>query len=157
LFTLRYHVARFDKTGNLLLIMIRLWPRFLLCCALPAIGWAAPASVPDRYGEVVTAPTYTALNQAETAQHIGEYGAVSGRVHSVAIKREQTYINFGEDWKTDFTVYVPKATMKKMTPEALALLAHRNVRVRGYIYDYNGPCITLLNPDQLEILDAPTE
>jgi len=147
-------ISEFAATINRLLPMTQRWFYILVCCALPATGGAQSL---DRYAEVVKQPTYRPLHHTETAGHIGEYGAVSGRVHKVTVKRTHAYVNFGADWKNDFTIYIPKDTLAVMGAGEITALQGRSVRVYGYIHSYYGPRITLLEPDKLEVIDATDE
>ena len=80
---------------------------------------------------------------------------IEGRVRQVAPRSRRIYVNFGEDWRTDFTA---GAALKAagFSAEALAAikaLEGRRVRVRGWIERRNGPYIELLHPHQIEAVD----
>jgi hypothetical protein len=78
-------------------------------------------------------------------------------VQKVASSGGRTYLNFGADWKRDFTATVPPGLMRAK-PEAqklLQALEGRSVRVRGWIERRNGPLIELSSLDEIEVLDAP--
>jgi len=77
---------------------------------------------------------------------------VEGVVLEVAAVRERVYLNFGVDYRTDFTVVVDEDALPAFAPEALEALAGRRVRVRGWIDDYNGPMIAVTHPEQIEVL-----
>lgn len=82
---------------------------------------------------------------------------VQGRVESVTLKKDNLYINFGKDWKSDFTIGVPADLQRTLTRQGLSLqsLAGKTVRVRGWVRYYNGPFIGLETASQLEILPPP--
>lgn len=90
----------------------------------------------------------------------GTYQLVEGVVRDVAKIRGRIYINFGEDWRTDFTVTVAPAEAKlfkvgawrKLTGRTPALVGAK-VRVRGFLSRYNGPGVTIAVPEQIELLD----
>lgn len=90
----------------------------------------------------------------------GTYQLVEGVVQGVTKVRGRIYINFGADWRTDFTVTVAPTEAKlfmvgawgKLTGEDPALVGAK-VRVRGFLSRYNGPGITIAVPEQIEFLD----
>lgn len=87
----------------------------------------------------------------EAAQYVGAWRAVYGTVQQVALRREMGYLNFGEDYKTDFTLMIPPEVLKTKPPEFWQSLQGASVTARGMVYLYNGPAITLFNPDMLHI------
>jgi hypothetical protein len=67
----------------------------------------------------------------------------------------RAYLNFGPDYKTDFTVTIAPTEMRlfrraKIDPRELT---GRTVRVRGWLGSYNGPEMELLTPSVLELLN----
>lgn len=80
------------------------------------------------------------------------YYLVRGTVKDVARVRGTTYLNFGADWRTDFTVMVDAAA-RRLFEEAgldLAALEGREVLARGWIRSRNGPMIEATHPEQLQ-------
>ena len=98
---------------------------------------------------------------ASAAQRAGKIGRrargfqiVEGRVLKVAITRRRTYLNFGRDWKRDFTIVV-EARFRRAFPERgkrLKKLEGKRVRVRGWLRWRNGPMLTATHPEQIEVL-----
>lgn len=86
---------------------------------------------------------------------LDSFQLVEGRVREVFSARRNTYLNFGEDWREDFSLQVSAEALKQFEEEGLdlAALAGRRVRVRGWIEAYNGPLIRVTHPEQLEILE----
>lgn len=90
------------------------------------------------------------------AQHVGEIRLVSGRVHGVTrLGSGRTYINFGPDWRSDFTIMIAEDDIRLFDDEAwtAASLERKRVRVRGRIVETNGPMIRLDHPERLEVLE----
>ena len=83
------------------------------------------------------------------------YQVVEGVVANVARVRGATYLNFGVDWRTDFTVTVPSAAVATefSSRETLTALEGKRIRVRGWIEQRNGPQIEVTHPDAIEILE----
>ncbi|MGF1623146.1 MAG: thermonuclease family protein [Rhodomicrobiaceae bacterium] len=93
------------------------------------------------------------------------YEIVEGRVSNVAQIKGRTYINFGDNWRRDFTAFIPsrrgqdfqsadgQADGETVDQVELKTLKGRHIRVRGWLKNYNGPSITVTHPEQIEILD----
>jgi endonuclease YncB( thermonuclease family) len=100
-------------------------------------------------------PFYRVRDARDVARDIGGFQVVEGRVIGVAARTKRTYINFGADWRSDFTVSV-LARARRLFRAAgldLAQLEGRRIRVRGWVKSYNGPMIEASHPEQIEILD----
>lgn len=93
-------------------------------------------------------------NPYETRRDIDTYQIVEGRVVSAVIIKGGAYLNFGQDWRTDFTFSISPADRKQFERNGIDLagLASRRVRGRGWVTLRNGPLIELTHPEQLEIL-----
>lgn len=102
-------------------------------------------------------PEYAVLNADQVDLKNPQFRIIEGRVFNTATKNNEIFINFGSDWRKDFTIGVPIEARKNLSKAGLDAmrLAHKKVRVRGYIEDRNGPFITLDHPEQIEILDGP--
>lgn len=83
---------------------------------------------------------------------IGTFQIVEGKVTKAAKVRGRYYLNFGTDFRSDFTATIaPDAaslfTRAKLDP---LTLEGENIRVRGYLRDFRGPEIELSHPEQIE-------
>lgn len=102
-------------------------------------------------------PDY-AIRPAEDASllsSIGLYELVEGRVVSVGHGTRMIFLDFGQDYRRDFTVMItPKVAeglvAASFPPDALV---GRRVRVRGVIEEGGGPAIRLNNAAELEVRD----
>ena len=99
-------------------------------------------------------PFYAVRAAAAAGRHIGGFELVEGRVREVAIVRGRAYLNFGADWREDFTVTLAPAVRRRFEAEGVAPAAYRGriVRVRGWIKSYNGPMIEATHPEQIEVI-----
>jgi len=90
------------------------------------------------------------------AQDVDSFQIVQGLIISSAQVRGQTYLNFGSDYKTDFTVSIARKHRKKFETAGINLtdLDGARVRVRGWVELYNGPVIWLDHADTFEFVDA---
>lgn len=114
-------------------------------------------------------PFYAIRTTDQLERHAGPAGhfhLIEGRVTSVAHFRDQSYINFGADYKTDFTIAIDARDRKRFgtgddpdrdkgrVGEAwLSGLEGKQVRVRGWLFFRNGPMVKLTHPEQIELLD----
>lgn len=93
------------------------------------------------------------------AQRLDSAQIIEGRVVSTGAARDgRVFVNFGLDWRTDFTAMADAEAAQRFAARDLDLLALEGavIRVRGWLFDLNGPSIVLDHPAQLEIVDAPT-
>ena len=81
---------------------------------------------------------------------LDRFAIVEGRVLSTARGFRSSFVNFGEDWREDFTVYLRRGRISRAFPPGT--LDGRRVRVRGWVYYSNGPAIELADPLYLELL-----
>ncbi len=87
------------------------------------------------------------------AQDIDSFQLVSGIIVSSATIRGTTYLNFGADYRTDFTIKIVEEDEKRFKGWDFKTLEGARVRVRGWVEMDNGPMIRITHPEQLEILD----
>ncbi len=97
---------------------------------------------------------YRIRNPAETVDDIDSFQVVEGRVVDVATVKRRTYINFGSDWRSDFTAVIERRSLSLFSDANVipADLIGQRLRLRGWVRSRNGPAMTLSHPEQLEIL-----
>lgn len=85
----------------------------------------------------------------------GLYELVTGTVVSVGTGSRMVFLDFGENYRQDFTVMVPPAVAKALTTQGVALesLSGRSVLVRGVVEESGGPAIRLGHPADIVLLD----
>ncbi|MEQ8404542.1 MAG: thermonuclease family protein [Oceanicaulis sp.] len=109
-------------------------------------GWASGAFA-------VHGPDPNAL-----AQHLDSAVIVEGLVADTGEARDgRAFVNFGLDWRTDFTATADRRSRAAFEAAGIDLMALEGarIRVRGWLYATNGPSISLTHPAQLELVDAP--
>ncbi|MEA1938890.1 MAG: thermonuclease family protein [Pseudomonadota bacterium] len=158
-----------DRHGRILAHLIRddgLWIQEQML----RDGWARVYSFADnraRLAEMLTiernarknkrgiwADDFYAIRSAENPAPLDSFQLVEGIVLDAADVHERVYLNFGADWRTDFTATIAKSDRRvfdKAGIDPLALIGKR-VRVRGWLYRYNGPALNLTHPEQIEVL-----
>jgi len=87
----------------------------------------------------------------------GSFQLVEGRIASASAAGKRVYLNFGEDYRRDFTVSIVRASVPLFKDAGVDLLAlkGKRVRVRGWVELINGPAIAATHPEQLEFLEGP--
>lgn len=98
---------------------------------------------------------YAVRAPEETESDIGSFQLVEGRVVDAADVRGAVYLNFGENWRSDFTVRISKGDRKRFAEDGLDPLsfANKRIRVRGWLDERNGPMIEATHPEQIELLE----
>mgnify|MGYP001216192621 CR=1 FL=1 len=157
----RMRVQAFDESG--------VW----LQVALLAAGWARADPAPDR-GECMAEfyaaeaearaarrglwafPAYAVRTPDNVGADVGTFQIVTGRVLDADIQNGRAFLNFGEDWKNDFTITISPEDLrrfKRMHPRPPTPLRYLGeiVRARGIVESYNGPEIEVGSPWQIEI------
>lgn len=99
-------------------------------------------------------PFYAVRTPGEAARRIGGFELVEGLVRDVAVVRGRVYLNFGDDWREDFTITLSPKVRRVFEAENIQPEIYRDriVRVRGWLKSYNGPMIEVTHPEQLEVI-----
>lgn len=175
---LAYAGQRFDRYGRLLahLFLDRGGERTWVQGALLSSGHARAYGLP---GSFACMPELLAHERVARAARIGlwshaayatrralrprailrrrnTYQIVEGRVTRVAPTKSRTYLNFGPDWRSDFTAGVDARVLRANPAwaKSLAALEGRRIEVRGWIEYRNGPFINVEDPSQIETMDG---
>ena len=131
--------------------------------ALPdAPGCAAALLVHETAARAVLAgvwanPAYAVRDASRPRELLrlrNSYQLVEGVVTGVAEVRGRVYVNFGDDWRNDFTAGISTTRGERDWLDAVRGLAGARVRVRGWIERSNGPFIAVADRSQLEVLDG---
>ncbi len=82
-----------------------------------------------------------------------QFMIVTGSAIETADKKSVYFANYGQDWKTDFTISLTRENRRNFAPGFdIEMLKGKPVRVRGWVFEKNGPMIELTHPEQLEFL-----
>lgn len=92
--------------------------------------------------------------EAIRAQH-GRYALVEGRVVSVNVRPQRTYINYGRFFTRDFSVTVARRQRIILEKAGISLssLKDKVVRVRGIVGGRLAPQIDIVSPAQIEVVE----
>lgn len=98
---------------------------------------------------------YRLRTPEDLSGEIGTFQIVEGAPKTVVTRRDRTYVNFGADYKTDFTVTIGRRDLKNFTAAGVDPIswAGKKIRVRGWLSLLNGPEIELTHPEQVEVLE----
>ncbi|MHA1539894.1 MAG: hypothetical protein ACTSXQ_05415 [Alphaproteobacteria bacterium] len=93
------------------------------------------------------------LSPETVEKNLYSFQVLEGVVMQTAKRKDFLYLNFGPDWRTDFTVGVPKKVLKKFKKQKIDLenLAGKKIRVRGFIESYYGTFIRVDKVAQLTV------
>lgn len=167
--TRKADVGRVNRMNHHLAHMVRksdqLWVNGLLLKS--GLARAMPTdSNADRTAEMLAAETdartlsaglwktFPVLTADTAESGIGGFHVVEGTVKNAASVKNNLYVNFGGDWKKDFTVMIPPAVRKSLLRQNINPMdmTGQKIRVRGDIRSYNGPFIELQNAHQIEVM-----
>jgi micrococcal nuclease len=89
-----------------------------------------------------------------TTRLAGTFQLVMGRVAKAVRVKSRIYLNFGENWRDDFTITLETPARRMFDKSGVDPLSlqGKNVRVRGWLKKYNGPMIELSHPEQIEVI-----
>lgn len=99
---------------------------------------------------------YEVINHSEAHKYIDQVRTVKGKVLNTYDSGKTVYLNFGSDYKTDFTVVIFKDSLKFFQEKGISPLTFykkKTIQVTGKIKKYNGPEIVVNTPGEIEILD----
>ncbi|MCF7907721.1 MAG: thermonuclease family protein [Candidatus Omnitrophica bacterium] len=100
--------------------------------------------------------SYEVIDQEQAYKYIGQIRTVRGRVLSTYKSSKCLFLNFGGDYKHDFTVVIFNNAFSAFTQQKIdPITFYRNkiVEVSGRIREYNGPEIIVNTPYEIQILD----
>ena len=83
----------------------------------------------------------------------GTFVLVRGIVRAVSRRYDLTYLDFGEDWRRDFSVRAETRSLAGFARDGLdvAALVGRRILVRGWLFENAGPMVELVHPMQIEV------
>ncbi len=99
-------------------------------------------------------PAYAVRSPETVGRDLYSLQIVEGRVIDVAEVRGRVFLNFGPDYRTDFTITIAPDDRNRFKADGFdpSSLAGQRVRVRGWVQPFNGPQIEVTHPAQIEPL-----
>ncbi len=97
---------------------------------------------------------YQAKDHLTAEKYKNSFQLVSGIVADVAKIRGTYYLNFGKNWKEDFTIVIKPLAARKFIKANINPEDYRGkkIEVRGWLKSYNGPMINATHPEQITII-----
>ena len=97
-----------------------------------------------------------ALKSEQLLRKRYRFTLVEGRINKVANVKKWLFLNFGDNWRNDFTIAIKRKYKRKIERSGLDLLKlqGKKIRVRGWIERWNGPLIKVTHKEQIEILEG---
>ncbi len=94
------------------------------------------------------------LTPETVTSHENSFAIIEGSPKAAAVTRNMIFLNYGDDYKKDFTVGIPTSLRVAFSKRKINPLqfANTKIRVRGWVQSYNGPFIEIDHPEQIEIL-----
>ena len=132
---------------------VRVWPQTNDMAFIRALLLAEKKARADKRG-LWALKAYSVRNADNAKMALNRFNIIEGRVLNASERRGRAFLNFGDDYRDDFTVTATWRQAKHWAQEGsfdwLALKGEK-VRVRGYISWVNGPSISLNHPLQIEL------
>jgi micrococcal nuclease len=118
--------------------------------------YAAESAARTRHVGIWTLSAYAVRPASDVPlSDLGTFQIVEGKVTTATLRSGRAYLNFGADWKTDFTATIAQEDMKNFRDHDIdpaTFYAGKTLRVRGVVEQLNGPEIEVATPEQIEIL-----
>jgi micrococcal nuclease len=99
---------------------------------------------------------YDVRGPGALAGTLGTFQIVEGRVVSARIKSGRAYLDFGEDWRSDFKVTIAPDDMRRFRDAGVDPRTYEGLtlRVRGYVDRLGGPEIEAATPEEIEVIET---
>jgi endonuclease YncB( thermonuclease family) len=100
-------------------------------------------------------PAFRVRTPEDARDGLNRFQIVEGRVRAAAIRHGIGYLNFGPDYRTDFTLVLDREALRLMRAAGAdpTRLEGLRVRARGWLRSFNGPLIEITHPEQIEVLE----
>ena len=97
---------------------------------------------------------YAIRNPWNLALDTGTFQVVEGKVLNASVRNGRVYLNFGADWRSDFTVTVDPVDRPNFRQAGVDPTSYvgQTIRVRGWVQSLNGPEIEVPNPQGIEVI-----
>ncbi len=98
---------------------------------------------------------YRIWKQEDLHKGLDGFFLIEGTVLNAAKVRGRIYLNFGPNWRDDFTITIAPRDRRLFEKAGFDhdAMPGRRLRVRGWLKHFNGPSIEATHPEQIEFLD----
>ena len=99
--------------------------------------------------------SYGAVTSDEAHKYVGQIKSIRGLVRGTYQSGKSVFLNFGSNWRTDFTVVIfndslPLFSKKGIKP--VTFYQGKYIEVTGRVREYNGPEIIVNIPEEIRVL-----
>ncbi|NQT28533.1 MAG: thermonuclease family protein [Candidatus Omnitrophica bacterium] len=101
--------------------------------------------------------SFPIIDHSQANKYINQIRSVEGVVLGSYKSAKCVFLNFGQDYKSDFTVVIFDNVLDAFSREGIDPLSFYNrkkVRVNGKVREYNGPEIIVNSPYEIEVLEG---
>jgi len=97
---------------------------------------------------------YRPKDHLMASQHKHRFQIITGIVKNVAKIKSTYYVNFGDNWRKDFTIVIKSRAARKFvkTGRDPKTFKGKKIEIRGWLKSYNGPMIEATHPEQITII-----
>ena len=97
---------------------------------------------------------YAIRSPLDIGRYVDTFQIVEGTVLSATNKNGRAYLNFGDNWRRDFTVTVDPDDMANFRRSGVDPKSYsgQTIRVRGWVQSHYGPEIEVPNPQSIEVI-----
>lgn len=122
-------------------------------CAAPLLAAEVRARTAKR--GLWALPHYRVRDVGALEADIGTFQIVEGTPLSVATSKGRVFVNFGADYRSDFTIAIAGRDAKRLAKDGIDpnIWAGKRIRVRGWLSRINGPELELTHAEQIEIVE----
>ena len=100
---------------------------------------------------------YEVISHLKSSESINQIKRVRGKVLNTYRSKKCIFLNFGKNWKTDFTVVIFNNVIDSFYEKDIDPLNYytgKIVEISGRIKEYNGPEIIVNSPYEIEVIDG---
>ncbi|MCK5392923.1 MAG: hypothetical protein KAI91_01200, partial [Candidatus Omnitrophica bacterium] len=98
---------------------------------------------------------YEVISHLKSSESINQIKRVRGKVLNTYRSKKCIFLNFGKNWKTDFTVVIFNNVIDSFYEKDIDPLNYykgKIVEISGRIKEYNGPEIIVNSPYEIEVV-----
>jgi len=116
--------------------------------------FAVEARARGAHAGLWASPAYAIRTPMNLWRDVGTFQIVQGKVLNTTKRNDRVYLNFGSDWRTDFTVTIDPDDMPNFRKAGVDPLSYsgQTIRVRGWVQSLHGPEIEVPNPQGIEVI-----
>ncbi len=99
--------------------------------------------------------SFATIDHTQADKYINQIRSIQGRVVGTYKSAKCVFLNFGQDYRSDFTIVIFNNALGAFNEEGIdpeSFYEGKEIRVTGKIREYNGPEIIVNSPYEIEVL-----